>query len=48
MTTLLALGWPELGSIVSLAVLWIALGSLWVTIVRGAMRGRDHDLPRDL
>jgi hypothetical protein len=48
MITLLALGWAELGSVASLAVLWIALASLCVTIVRGAMTGRDRDLPRDL
>jgi len=48
MNTLLALGWAELGSVVSLAILWVALGGLCVTIVRGAMKARDHDLPRDL
>ena len=47
MTMLLALRWAELGSVVSLALLWIALATLCVAIVRRATRHRD-DLPRDL
>jgi hypothetical protein len=48
MTMLIALGWAELGSVVSLLFLWVALASLFVAIVRRATRHRDHDLPRGL
>lgn len=48
MAALLALRWAELGSVVSLILLWIALATLCVTIVRRAMRHRESDLPRDL
>jgi hypothetical protein len=48
MTTLIALGWPELGSVVSLAVLWIALAALCIAILRGAAKRGGSHLPRDL
>ena len=48
MITFLALGWAELGSIISLAVLWTALAGLCITILRGAAKRDASDLPRDL
>jgi hypothetical protein len=48
MTTLIALGWAELGSVVSLAVLWIALAGLCIAILRGAAKRGRSQIPRDL
>lgn len=45
MTTLLALRFVEIGSVLSLAVLWAALGGLFVAIVRRARNGQP---PRGL
>ena len=46
MTALVALRFAEIGSAVSLLVLWIALGSLLVAILRRVRRIQDP--PRDL
>jgi hypothetical protein len=46
MTILVALRWAELGSIVSLLVLWSALATLLTAIVRRSRAERDP--PRGL
>lgn len=48
MTTLIALGWAQVGSVISLALLWLVLGGLCLAILRRAARRGSHDLPRDL
>lgn len=46
MTTIIAMRWAELGSIVSLLVLWSVLGALFVAILR--RHAKDRRPPRGL